>query len=64
MLRGVHSHTTKKILRGFGGGHRQEFGDDLFPLGKIIPYTCVLFDSPMPSFLVRSCSRLEPEHSC
>ena len=63
MLRWVRSHTTKKILNGFWGGHRQHFGGDLFPLGKIIPYTCVLLDSPMLSFRVRSCSLLEPEHS-
>ena len=40
-----------------------DFGDGLFPLDKILPYTCVLLDSPMLSFCVRSCSLLEAEHS-
>ena len=62
MLGGVRSQTTS-FLRVFWGFHRQDVGDDLFPLGKIIPYTCVLIDSPMMSFRVRSCSLLEPEHS-
>ena len=47
----------------FWGGHRLAFGDELFPVEKIIPYTCLLLDSPMLSFRVRSCSLLEPEHS-
>ena len=47
----------------FWGGHRLAFGDELFPVEKIIPYTCLLLDSPMLSLRVRSCSLLEPEHS-
>ena len=56
-------HTTTIFLQGFWGGHRQDFGDDLCLLGELIPHTCVLLDSPMMSFRVRSSSLLEPEHS-
>ena len=63
MLRGVRSHTTTIFLQGFRGGHRQDFETIYSPLGEIIPYTCVLLDSPMMSFRVLSCSLLEPEYS-
>ena len=63
MIGGVRSHTTSHFLQSSWGGHGLAFGDDLFPLIKIIPYMCVLLDSSMRSFCVRSCSLLEEEYS-